>query len=247
MKTFKDLIKEFKKFADNHTQINDYTYGNYQYNDDSLYVLLNIKPITSITDGSITSFAFEISLFDLLEQDYSNYIDIINSNNLIMNDFRIYFYDFIDPDYSIESKSNKTDNNLVQTTATISFNLDSLYCSTAFCDSSIQTVKWGGISGDIKNQSDLMNYFNNFELLYSNKIDGSSLYMETVYNVELLTNVNYYEDSGKTLKIFSKVLFYDINNQVIKVETTGELIGKKLVVEIEYDNYYIKNIKKEII
>jgi len=247
MKTFKDLIKEFKKFGDNHTQINDYTYGNYQYNDDSLYVLLNIKPITSITDGSITSFVFEISFFDLLEQDFSNYIDIINSNNLIMNDFRIYFYDFIDPDYSIESKSNKTDNNLVQTTATISFNLDSLYCSTAFCDSSFQTVKWGGISGDINNQSDLMNYFNNFELLYSNKIDGSGLYMETVYNLELLTNVNYYTNQAKTLKIFSKVLFYDVDNQVIKVETTGELIDKKLVVEIEYDNYYIKNIKKEII
>jgi len=240
MKTFKDLINEFEKFAFGHTQINDYTYGNYQYNDDRLYVLLNIKPLTSVSDGNITSFVYDISLFDLLEQDFSNYLDVINSNNLIMNDFKIYFYDFIDENFSIEVNSNKTDNNLVQTKATIRFNLDSLYCSTAFCDSSIQTLKWGGISGDIQNQSDLMNYFNNTELLLSRNL-SDNMYIDYNYSGDTITSIDYYLDSNKTLLKFRKELTY-LNNHVIETTTTDYSSGRKIRIEIIYDiNFKIIN------
>jgi hypothetical protein len=150
MKTYKEIINEFKKFADNHTQINQYHYGKYTYLVSDVYKLMNINTITSSSIDNITDFAFEISIFDLLEQDESNFLDAINGNILIINDLINYFYEYVLDQSNIEIKSNRTDNNLVETKATIRIEVDNLNICKEFKISPTAEEYGDRYTGDMK-------------------------------------------------------------------------------------------------
>lgn len=87
---------------------------------------------------------------------------------------------------------------------------------------------------------------NNFiELLFPFK-SNYNLYYEFVEVAGDITEVHYYSDASKLVKLFTKTISYSHGNPNV-IETIDEVNGKKLVVTISYIGDSIVNISKVIV
>jgi len=96
MANFKEIINYFEVFSNNHTQNNGYGWGNIadiNTNDDMEFPIIYVNPITSTIDNNVTIFKYDIYFLDVLLQDKSNLLDVMNNTKQIGNDFVFYFSD----------------------------------------------------------------------------------------------------------------------------------------------------------
>jgi len=101
MVTYKDIINEFKTFTQNHTQINDYDFGdisNIQSNEFN-FPLVFLNPIGGVKVKNITTLNFDMYVLDVVEQDRTNTEDVLTNTLIIGNDIVSQFW--LDRDESL--------------------------------------------------------------------------------------------------------------------------------------------------
>jgi len=101
MSNFKSIIKTINEFGDNHTQINYFDWGSINNIDSNkfTFVTLFANPKPNKIVGDITYFNFDIYILDLMEQDESNLLDVMNLTSMIGNDM---INDFLSIEYEEE-------------------------------------------------------------------------------------------------------------------------------------------------
>jgi len=88
MADFKTIIKTINDFSDGHTQINYFDWGNiYEIDSNKFnFITLFVNPKPAVIKNDITYFNFDIYILDLMEQDESNLLDVMNLTSMIGND-----------------------------------------------------------------------------------------------------------------------------------------------------------------
>jgi hypothetical protein len=101
MANFKDIINDIDTFHVEHTQVNYFDWGNiYEINtNDFTFTSIFVNPKPSSTLDNITTFKLDVYILDLMEQDESNLLDIMNNTTIIGNDLINYF---IENDFEYE-------------------------------------------------------------------------------------------------------------------------------------------------
>jgi hypothetical protein len=98
MVTFKTIIKDIEEFCDSHLQINEFGWGPISEistkNHD--FVMCWLLPTSATKNKISTIIDFDMYVFDLLKQDGSNKLDVINDTFLIGKDIisNFYYYDY---------------------------------------------------------------------------------------------------------------------------------------------------------
>jgi hypothetical protein len=94
-RTFKNIINDLEKYCDNHYQINDFGWGLPEdistKNHDFVMVWLNPQDVEF--DNTKVILNFEMLVFDLVKQDKTNLLDVLNDTLLIGNDIIVDFWD----------------------------------------------------------------------------------------------------------------------------------------------------------
>lgn len=85
----------------------------------------------------------------------------------------------------------------------------------------------------------------NFELELTRKVSGNS-YMEYVITGDDITQVNYWTDQTKVIKLFTKDITYTLGNAT-QLITTDEITSKTLTVDIAYSGDTILNVTKTVV
>lgn len=85
----------------------------------------------------------------------------------------------------------------------------------------------------------------NFELELARKATGNSYMEYTLDGSGNITNADYWTDSGKDIKLFSKVITWTGTNPT-EIVTTDETSGKILTTTIAYSGSTITNVTKVI-
>jgi hypothetical protein len=112
-------------------------------------------------------------------------------------------------------------------------------------------IDWGEIGGTLSHQTDLKNALDllvsniniqQFESLLGSKL-GYNNYMEYTEVAGDITQVNYWTDSGKGTKLFTKDITYTSGNPTLVV-ITDEISGKILTTTIAYSGDDIASVTK---
>ena len=97
--------------------------------------------------------------------------------------------------------------------------------------------------GDGSNLTGIEQDLNEFELLESWKSSHNN-YIEFTEVSGNTTQIDYWSNSGKTLKLFTKTISYNINDEPTEIINTDEISSKILTTNIEYSGTTILNITK---
>ena len=91
--TLTNLTTDLRDFAENHSQIYEFGFGNISNisTKDTNYILMWIIPSTSTSHGAQFLMSFDVYILDLEKQDHSNLETIMNETLLVMNDLDNYF------------------------------------------------------------------------------------------------------------------------------------------------------------
>jgi len=86
--TFKDVVNSFRDFASEHEQINDFGFGDISDINvgEHLYPMIWLNPVNSDKNGVHTTLRFDMYVLDIIEQDKTNLLDVMNDTLIIGND-----------------------------------------------------------------------------------------------------------------------------------------------------------------
>jgi len=86
--TFKNVIEGIQAFCTSHTQINDFGWGDISNINPSEhnFPMIWLNPTDSSTNGPMTVYKFDMYVLDVLKQDRSNLLDLMNNTTIIGND-----------------------------------------------------------------------------------------------------------------------------------------------------------------
>lgn len=91
--TQNNLLADLREFAEKHTQILEFGFGNISNisTKDTKYILLWVIPAPSEKSDAQFLMTFDVYVLDLEKQDHSNLETIMNETMLVMNDLDNYF------------------------------------------------------------------------------------------------------------------------------------------------------------
>ena len=95
MATLKNILNNLENFADRHYQINDYMYSDFSNisTRNHNYPLMVVDINNANINLQSTKINFKIGIFDIMNQDYSNYLDISSDTLQIGTDLISEFFD----------------------------------------------------------------------------------------------------------------------------------------------------------
>lgn len=95
IRTFKNIINDFSDFCDAHKQLAEFKWGllNEITTKDHKFPMLWLQPTGTQIDGHLIILKYDMYVFDLLKQDKSNLVDVMNDTLLIGNDVVSKFWD----------------------------------------------------------------------------------------------------------------------------------------------------------
>ncbi len=88
VRTLKNIIHDIDQFCTDHKQINEFGWGRLTEitTKDHDFVMLWLTPTTSTIEGHMVSLNFDMYVMDIVKQDLSNLLDVVNDTLLIGND-----------------------------------------------------------------------------------------------------------------------------------------------------------------
>ena len=94
-KTFKDIINELEAFVDDHYQPFEFGFGNISNisTKNHSFPLVFVQPIQSYNEGQMFRLKLEVYVMDIIRQDRTNELDVLNNTLLIANDLIIKYFD----------------------------------------------------------------------------------------------------------------------------------------------------------
>ena len=95
MVTLKNFIEGLENYTEQHQQLATFSWGNISNisTKDHTYSMMWLMPTQSEYDGSLTTMKFDMYIMDILEQDLSNKLNVMDSTLIIANDVVAYFWE----------------------------------------------------------------------------------------------------------------------------------------------------------
>jgi len=95
VRTFKNIISDIEDFCSSHAQIHDFGWGQLSNitTKDHDFTMVWLQPTGTRIDGHLIVMEMDMYVFDLLKQDKSNLLDVMNDTLLIGNDVVSKFWD----------------------------------------------------------------------------------------------------------------------------------------------------------
>jgi hypothetical protein len=96
--TFKDVVTTLEAYCDQHPQINDFGFGDLStINTNAMqFPAIWLNPVPSSKNGILTKLKFDMYILDILKQDETNLLDVMNNTLIYGNDVIANFWE--DPD-----------------------------------------------------------------------------------------------------------------------------------------------------
>ena len=95
IRTFKNVLKDLEEFCNNHNQIKEFGWGQLSEitRKEHDFVMMFLQPTGSVIDRNLMTLSFDMYIFDLVKQDKTNLLDVMNDTLLIGNDVVSKFWD----------------------------------------------------------------------------------------------------------------------------------------------------------
>lgn len=95
LKNFKEIVQELETFCTEHNQINSFAWGNIDNisTTDQVYPQLFLMPVPSTLESTMANITFDMYVMDVMKQDRSNLLDVMNETLLIGSDVVANYFD----------------------------------------------------------------------------------------------------------------------------------------------------------
>ena len=95
VRTFRNIISDIEDFCEDHNQIGEFGWGQLSNitTKEHDFTMLFLQPTQTQIDGHLMTLSFDMYIFDLVKQDKTNLLDVMNDTLLIGNDVIKKFWD----------------------------------------------------------------------------------------------------------------------------------------------------------